>query len=83
MLSPSVAISSWLKAFNISMASEGQQRDLAKDLTGGIVGEMVSFSFPNRQRGHVLQQAPYVWIQDLQQKIVDTLQYNSRYCFFT
>ena len=60
------------------MASEREQRDLAKDLTGGIMGEMVSFSFPDRHRGHVLQQAPYVWVQDLEEKIVRTLEYNSR-----
>ena len=60
------------------MASEGQQRDLAKDLTGDIMGEMVSFSFPDNQRGHVLKQAPYVWIQDLCKKITDTLESNSR-----
>ena len=61
------------------MASEGKQCDLAKYLTGGIKGELVSFSFPDRQRGHVLQQAPYVWVEDLKQKIVDTVEYNYRF----
>ena len=61
------------------MASEGQQRTLANDLTSSIRGEMVMFSFANCQRGHVLQQAPCVWIEDLQQKIIDTLEHNDRF----
>ena len=48
----------WLKSWNISMASERKQRELAEDLTGGIQGELVSFSFPDRRRDHVMQLAP-------------------------
>ena len=28
---------SWLKSWNISMASEGKQRELAKEITDGII----------------------------------------------
>ena len=61
------------------MASEGRQRELANELTDGITGEMVSFSFPDRHRGHILKQAPCVWVSDLEQKIVDMLEYNCRF----
>ena len=73
-----VFCNSWLKSFNISMASEREQRQLATDLSGGIMGEMVSFSFPDRYRGHILQQAPCVWVEDLEEKIISTLEYSSR-----
>ena len=74
-------LSSWLKSFNVSMASEREQRRLATDLTGGIKGEMMSFSFPDRNRGHIFQQAPCVWVNDLEEKILSSLEFNSR-CYY-
>ena len=53
------------------MASEREQRRLATDLTGGIKGEVMSFSFPDCSRGHVLQQA---WVNSLEEKIISTLE---------
>ena len=35
---------------------------------------LLSFSFPDRHRGHIMKLAPCVWIEDLEQKIVDTLE---------
>ena len=62
----------------MASSSEGKQRELAKEITDGIMGEMVSFPFPDQHRGHIMKLAPCVWIEDLEQKIVDTLEYNYR-----
>jgi hypothetical protein len=35
----------WLKSWNVTMASEGRQRELAQELTDGVSGEYVLFSF--------------------------------------
>ena len=53
------------------MASKREQRRLATDLTGGIKGDVMSFSFPDCSRGHVLQQA---WVNSLEEKIISTLE---------
>ena len=66
----------WLRSWNILMASERKQRELAQDITGGLKGELVSFSFPDQRRGHIMQLAPYVWVEDLEQKITETTEYN-------
>ena len=61
------------------MSSEGKQREMAQELTEGIKGEFIPFSFPDRKRGQVMKQAPCVWVEDLQKKISDTIEYNDRY----
>ena len=60
------------------MASEGRQRELAQELTGGVSGEYVLFSFPERHKGHIMKPAPCVWVDNLEKKITDTLEYNDR-----
>ena len=60
------------------MASEKTQRALASDLACGIAGESVPFSFATKGRGRVMRQAAYAWVESLQKKIVDTLEYNRR-----
>ena len=68
----------WLKSWNISMTSERKQREIVRELTDGIGGELVLYSFPTRKRGEVMKQAPCVWVEDLEQKIVDTIEFNAR-----
>lgn len=63
------------------MASEGKQRKLVRELTDGITGELIPFSFPDRQRGQVVKQAPCVWVEDLEKKIIDTIEFNERYVY--
>jgi len=53
------------------MASEHKQRALAQELTGGVAGEYALFSFPDKRRGEVFRRAAFVWVEDLEQKIVD------------
>ena len=60
------------------MASEGRQRELAQELTDGVSGEYVLFSFPERHKGHIMKPAPCVWVDNLEKKITDTLEYNNR-----
>ena len=61
------------------MASEGKQRKLVRELTDGLKGEFLPFSFPDQQRGHIVKQAPCVWVEDLERKIVETIEFNDRY----
>ena len=68
----------WLKSWKVSMASEKQQRALSTEIAGGTVGESVLFSFATRNRGQVMRQAPYVWVESLREKIIDTLIHNDR-----
>ena len=60
------------------MASEKNQRAISTEIAGGLVGESVLFSFATKERRQVMQQAPYVWVEDLRKKIVDTLFFNDR-----
>ena len=63
--------SRWLKAFNISLASERKQRVLAKDLVGeNYKVESVPFSFTIDSR-EVIQEAPFVYVPNLIQKLAD------------
>jgi hypothetical protein len=58
------------------MASECKQRSLALELTGGVAGEYaLSFS---KKRGEEFRKAAFVWVEDLEQKIVDMLDHNDR-----
>ena len=66
----------WLKSLNISMASECQQQSLAQELTGGVAGEYALFS--SKKRGEEFHKAAFVWVEHLEQKIVDTLDHNDR-----
>ena len=61
------------------MAPEHKQRSLAQELTGGVAGEYALFSFPDKRRGETLHKAACVWVEDLEQKIVDTLEHNERW----
>ena len=61
------------------MASERTQRELAGVITDDIQGEFIPFSFPLQRRGQIMRQAPCVWVQDLEEKIVNTIQLNDRY----
>jgi len=68
----------WLKSWNISTAPEHEQRSLAQELTGGVKGEYAVFSFGDRKRGDLLKKAPCVWVENLEQKIIDTLEHSDR-----
>ena len=56
------------------MAPENTQRILSSKVAGGVTGESVLFSFNEKGRGEVMQQAPFVWVESLEEKIVDTIQ---------
>ena len=77
-ISTNVIICRWLKSWNVSISSEKQQRMLAAKLADGIAGESVLFSFNEKGKGQVMRQAAYVWVEDLQAKIADTLNNNER-----
>ena len=62
------------------MASEHKQRALAQELTGGVVGEYTLFSFADKKRGgEVFRMAAFVWVEDLEEEIVDMLDHNDRF----
>ena len=62
------------------MASEHKQRALAQELTGGVAGEYTLFSFADKKRGReVFRMAAFVWVEDLEEKIVDMLDHNDRF----
>ena len=67
-----------LKSWNVTVTSEGKQRELVHELTDGVSGECVLFSFPDRHKGHIMKPAPCVWVNDLEKKIIDMLDYNER-----
>ncbi len=60
------------------MAPEHKQRSIAQELTGGVAGEYALLSFLEKKRGEVLRKAACVWVENLEQKIVDTLDHNDR-----
>ena len=59
------------------MASECKQQSLAQELTGGVAWEYALFSF-SKKRGEEFRKAAFVWVEDLEQKIVDMLDHNDR-----
>lgn len=62
------------------MASESKQRSLAKELTGGVTGEYALFSFlETKKRVEVFRRAAFVWVEDLEKKIVEMLEHSERY----
>ncbi len=60
------------------MASEHKERALAQEFTGGVTGEYALFSFSDKKRGEELRKAACVWVENLEQKILDTIKYNHR-----
>ena len=56
---------------------------VAHELTDGASGVYALFSFPDQHRGHIMKPAPCVWIEDIEKKITDTLDYNDRYMYMT
>ena len=58
------------------MASEHQQRSLAQELTGGLTGECALFSFADKRRREVFHKVAFVWVEDLEQ---DMLDHNDRF----
>ena len=56
---------------------------LAAKLAGGIVRESVLFSFNEKGCGQVMCQAAYAWVEDLETKIVETLNYNEKFVSVT
>ena len=63
------------------MASEHKQRSLALELTGGVRSKYAIFSFPEKKRGEVLRKAACVWVEDLEQMIVNTFEHNDRFAY--
>ena len=61
------------------MALEHKQRALTRELTGGVAGEYTLFSFADKKRGgEVFRMAAFVWVEDLEEKIVDMLGSNEQ-----
>ena len=64
----------WLKTFNISLASERQQRTLATAEAGAnLASEMVPFTFPDEGGGETFREAPFVFVPNLIARLSDRL----------
>ena len=64
----------WLKIFNVSLASERRQRILANESVGeNLTSKMVSFVFHAERGGEVFHEAPFVFVRNLIAKVADKL----------
>ena len=64
----------WLKTFNISLASERQQRKLATAEGGtNLVCEMVPFTFHDEGDGENFCKAPFAFVPNLRGRLSDRL----------
>lgn len=72
----------WLKVFNISLASERKQRNLAHETTGdnNLTAEMHPFAFSSSGKGpDEFRETPFVYVPNLVAKVADTLSQHQRY----
>ena len=70
----------WLKSLNISMASERQQRKLAKEVVGGnIRAELAPFTFTIEKRRDEVREVPFVYRPNLMGAIGDLFAKHERY----
>ena len=70
----------WLKSSGVSLASEGRQRDIAKQQVGeNIHSESAPFSFSLQDGGEELRAAAHVFLPNLTQKVFQLLEENKQY----
>ena len=69
----------WFKVWGVSIASERQMRDEAKELIGDhLVGEGAPFSFTVKEGGEEIRPSPYVYVTSLWEKVKSMLDQNER-----
>ena len=67
-----------MKEWGVGIASEKRMRKEAAALVGdNLAAELVPFSFPHKDGGEVIHNAPYAYIPNLWEKIEDLLEQNS------
>ena len=70
----------WLNASNVSMGSMRLMRKATKELLGtNLTSEAAPFTFSLKSGGLEIRAAPYVYIPNLTEKIVQLLEKNESY----
>ena len=70
----------WLKEFQISLASERSQRQLAREIIGdNLQAEKAPFSFTKDGGGEEIREIPFVFVPNLIRKVADVVAHNERY----
>ena len=68
-----------MKAWNVSFASERLERNLAKELVGpNYTAEAVMLTFPLDGGGEELRKAPFAYIPNLKDKVIQLLDQNDK-----
>lgn len=68
-----------MKAWNISLGTEGKERARAHDLIGpNLTSESVAFTFSLDGGGEELRKAPMAYVPDLPAKVTQLLDQNDR-----
>ena len=71
-----VSLYRWFKSFNVSIASERQQRQLASEKTGdNLVAEKGAFTFTTG-KGQEIREVPFVYSPNLMRVIADLVEKN-------
>lgn len=66
-----------MNSWGVGLASERKMRVEASELVGdNLNAELTPFSFPHKDGGEVIQNAPYAYIPNLWEKIKDLLDQN-------
>ena len=69
----------WLNEFQISLASEQSQRQLAKEVIGdNLQAERAPFSFSKDGGGEEIREVPFVFVPNLIRKVADVVAHNER-----
>ena len=64
--------------WGVSLASERKMRVEATELVGeNLCSELTPFSFPHKDGGEVIRNAPYAYVPNLWDKVKDMLDRNS------
>jgi len=70
----------WFKSLNVSIASERQQRKLAKELVGSnITAERAPFTFSSEKNKEEIREVPFVYRPNLIRAIADLVDKHERY----
>ena len=71
-----------LKPLGLSLPCLKRQRETANELLGNnLISESPNFFFPTKIGGVEARAAPYVYVQDLTQKVFDLIDDNDRYVY--
>ncbi len=75
-----IYIRRWFKSFNVSIASERQQRKIAKEIVGeNLIAERGAFSFCEQNKDEVVREVPFVYCPNLIAAIAEIVDKHDRY----